>query len=205
MAAQLPRPPGLKPAPRSAGRRDRLLDQIVEHLVAVGIADLSLRPLAQALGTSTYSLSYHFGSKDGLVHAAVIELERRQLASVDAALRGAPAGGLEEVLVAIWGAIVANLPTERVLLELAMSRSSELPDALRARLSGAWVAAIGAMFEARGMPRASAVVEATILNALFVGLEVDLMNTGDHARAVAAVRAYGARTHRDWVSRAKAG
>ncbi len=49
--------------------RDRLLAAAVEQAMRGGIADLSLRELAAAIGTSHRMLLYHFGSREGLLVA----------------------------------------------------------------------------------------------------------------------------------------
>ena len=55
--------------PRAADREKRrhLLDRTVDYVYEHGIANLSLRPLAKALGVSAAILLYHFTSKDQLV------------------------------------------------------------------------------------------------------------------------------------------
>src|SRR5438045_6471980 len=58
--------------------RDRLLAGAVDYVAEHGVGELSLRPLAAALGTSHRMLIYHFGSKEGLLVAVVREVERRQ-------------------------------------------------------------------------------------------------------------------------------
>ncbi|MEX0343137.1 MAG: TetR/AcrR family transcriptional regulator [Erythrobacter sp.] len=52
--------------------RETLLPRLAAHVLAHGLADASLRPLARAAGTSDRMLIYHFGSKDALV-AALLE------------------------------------------------------------------------------------------------------------------------------------
>ena len=62
--------------------RERLLAAAVEQARQGGIADLSLRELAAAIGTSHRMLLYHFGSREGLLLAiagAVEETERATL------------------------------------------------------------------------------------------------------------------------------
>ncbi len=49
--------------------RDRLLAAAVDQAMNGGIADLSLRELASAVGTSHRMLLYHFGSREGLLVA----------------------------------------------------------------------------------------------------------------------------------------
>ena len=48
-------------------RKEILTDELVAYLLEHGLSDLSLRPLADALGTSARLLIYHFESKEGLL------------------------------------------------------------------------------------------------------------------------------------------
>ena len=59
-------------------RKSELLDAATEYVLAHGLSDLSLRPLAQQLGISHASLLRHFSSKDELV-MAVLERIRTDL------------------------------------------------------------------------------------------------------------------------------
>jgi AcrR family transcriptional regulator len=52
-------------------RRAELLDEVVSYLGRHGVAGVSLRPVARALGVSVNALVHHFGSKDELVVAAL--------------------------------------------------------------------------------------------------------------------------------------
>ena len=52
-------------------RREVLLDTVTDHVLERGLIDLTLRPLAAAIGTSDRMLIYHFGSRDALVSAVV--------------------------------------------------------------------------------------------------------------------------------------
>ena len=45
---------------------DRLLHDAIAYVAEHGLAELSLRKLAAAIGTSHRMLIYHFGSKEGL-------------------------------------------------------------------------------------------------------------------------------------------
>ncbi|GAA5169831.1 TetR/AcrR family transcriptional regulator [Pseudonocardia eucalypti] len=60
--------------------RERLLNAAVHYLGTRGISDLSLRQLADALGTSHRMLIYHFGSKEGLVTEVLNTVARSQRA-----------------------------------------------------------------------------------------------------------------------------
>jgi len=62
--------------------RDRLLAAAVRQALRGGIADLSLRELAAAIGTSHRMLIYHFGSREGLLTAVTRQVEERQRAAL---------------------------------------------------------------------------------------------------------------------------
>src|SRR5215469_16471022 len=57
--------------------KERLLDAVIDHFTTDGLADQSLRRIAEAIGSSHRMLLYHFGSKDGLLLAVVREVEAR--------------------------------------------------------------------------------------------------------------------------------
>lgn len=69
--------------------RETLLPLLATHVMAHGLNDASLRPLAKAAGTSDRMLIYHFGSKDGLVAALLEYLAGMFAGSLDTAF---PAG-----------------------------------------------------------------------------------------------------------------
>ncbi|GES31411.1 TetR family transcriptional regulator [Streptomyces angustmyceticus] len=52
-------------------RRTEILDAVIAHLAETGIAHLSLRPPARALGHSTRVLTHHFADKDALITAVL--------------------------------------------------------------------------------------------------------------------------------------
>lgn len=58
--------------------RSVLLERILDEVAANGLADRSLRELAEAVGSSHRMLLYHFGSRAGLVAAVVESVEAAQ-------------------------------------------------------------------------------------------------------------------------------
>src|SRR3978361_469623 len=95
--------------------RTKLLDAAVAHALESGIADLSLRELASAIGTSHRMLIYHFGSRAGLIVALVRTVEEAQRAFLDdlvADQRLSPADPLRE----LWRRLAdpALWPNERL-------------------------------------------------------------------------------------------
>src|SRR5689334_12376183 len=106
-------------------RRDDLLRQAYAYALEHGLADLSLRPLAAAIGSSPRVLLFLFGSKDGLVRELLARARADQLALLERA-RG---GGLSEVAETVWSWLAA--PEHRALLTLWLegySRSLVAPD-----------------------------------------------------------------------------
>jgi AcrR family transcriptional regulator len=69
-----------------SARREELLEAAYRHALAHGLVDLSLRPLAAAIGTSPRVLMFLFGNKDGLVRALLARAREDELAAL-AALR----------------------------------------------------------------------------------------------------------------------
>ena len=65
---------GRKPDPE---RRAELLQEVVSYLLDSCIHQTSLRPLANELGTSTYTFVYHFGSKEKLITMALDQVAQR--------------------------------------------------------------------------------------------------------------------------------
>ena len=54
--------------------KDAMLQAMLAHVLEHGIADVSLRPLARAAGTSDRMLIYHFGSKQVLIGELLMAL-----------------------------------------------------------------------------------------------------------------------------------
>jgi AcrR family transcriptional regulator len=69
--------------PSNPERPAKLLDAVVVYLVKNGVANLSLRPLAKAVGSSNRGLLYHFGSKEGIVDKAFALPRERQRAAYE--------------------------------------------------------------------------------------------------------------------------
>ena len=79
-------------------RPEELRAAIIQYLVKHGIADLSLRPLAKAVGSSPRVLLYYFGSKEKIVAKALAEIRDRQRTTYDQM----QAPTFEQACRAIW-------------------------------------------------------------------------------------------------------
>jgi AcrR family transcriptional regulator len=177
---------GRRPNPQ---RKHDLLDEIVVYLGETGIGDLSLRPLAKCLGTSTYTLTYQFGSKDQLVADAVrhaLELRRQSVAEL--AVEGAPPAELVRRLWS-WSTHPPNLRLVRMLLEattLAHSQPAVFGDVGQQVVSQGVGLLSDAIVRAGSSPAIASRV-ATQAYGTLVGLQMDLMATGDRERVDLAV------------------
>jgi AcrR family transcriptional regulator len=186
------------PAPRG---RERLLDEVIAHFTAEGLADQSLRHIAHATGTSHRMLLYHFGSKEGLFLAVVQRVEARTQSVLAGVARdiGLQAGeATDEVVRRMWAYVAdpALAGFERLFFAL-YARALQADDAARPLLEGeleAWLDANVALTVAAGVPPDIARTHARLGLAVVRGLLLDLLATGDRAGVDAALDAF-ARTY----------
>jgi AcrR family transcriptional regulator len=157
-------------------RREELLEGCYQYVLEHGLSGLSLRPLAQAVGSSPRVLLYLFGSKDGLVRELLARARRYELE----ALEDVHGDGLEAVTATLWEWLSA--PQHRRLLILwvdAYARSLVAPH-------GPW-----AGFARQTVEDWQDVAERTRTIALLRGGLLDLLATGDERRVGAAVAGRG--------------
>ncbi len=74
------------PKPSKGETRERLCRAAADYILAHGLSSASLRPLAQAAGTSDRMLIYHFGTKATLIREALILLSQDMQQSLATAL-----------------------------------------------------------------------------------------------------------------------
>jgi len=172
------------------GARDRLLHDAIAYVAEHGLADLSLRGLATAIGTSHRMLIYHFGGKEGLVVAVIRAVEQQQrermeALEIDATLTPA------EMARRMWRHLSdpALWPNERLFFEMyghaLQARFPGAPDFLR-DIVESWLEPIAATRQAQGIDPDVARAQARLDLAMTRGLLLDLLATGDRAGADAA-------------------
>lgn len=182
-------------------RRVALLDSVVSYLAEHGLANVSLRPMAHALGVSVNALVHHFGSKEDLIVAALRRSEETQTAVEEQWLERRPNLSQADLLRAWWRWITAspqNLALVRLGIEAAAldATVTGLPSRVRGDQIGVWREHIEQRLIADGMPPAVAAVEASLAKAMFTGLVVDLLATGHKARLTRALEVGLARLDR---------
>lgn len=168
-------------------RRNELLDEVVGYLSLHGIANLSLRPMASEIGVSVNALMHHFGSKDDLIVAA-LERSGDTQAEIEARwLRRRPGMSQADLLRAWWrwiNASPANLAIVRLGIEAAALDATRtgLPRPIQGAQIGFWREHIEERLIADGMQRNAAAIEASLTKAMFTGLVIDLLASGQRAR-----------------------
>jgi AcrR family transcriptional regulator len=186
---------GRKPNP---DRKPELLRAVVAELAHTGLAGVSLRPLASALGVSTYTLSYHFGSKEQLLAEALahVEEEQRRLVAGWTEELGSEADAAA-VIERYWAWVSRpeNLGQVRLVFEVITTPQGAelLPAQDRRQLMSAWVELIAGELHHHGVPERQATIEATIAASALAGMVLDLLATGDQRRLRIAAQVLGER------------
>ena len=179
-----------------SARKRQLLDAAYDYVIERGLTELSLRPLAEAIGSSPRVLLFLFGSKDGLVQALLDRARADELALLaDVETKG----GLAEVGRRVWRWLAH--PDHRRLLTLwaeGYARSLVNPagpwaDFARRTVQD-WLNILAAAQPPRHRRTARGVVERTLLLAVLRGALLDLLATGDTERTTAAVNAHLSRS-----------
>src|SRR3954468_21655723 len=101
-----------------SARKVELLEAAYRYGLDNGLARLSLRPLATAIGSSPRVLVFLFGNKDGLVRAVLARARTDELAILDqVGMSGDPAAdGLATAVERLWRWLAA--PPHQQLLKL---------------------------------------------------------------------------------------
>lgn len=162
-------------------RRAELLDRLLDYSTTHGLSEVSLRPLAGAVGSSPRMLLYFFGSKDELVREVLRHSRGVQLRLLADTLAEQP--GRAAALRALWGWVSdpAHHNLGRFFFE-CYARS--LHDTEAWRDFGQW-SVIDWLPHITGA-LGSTEAEATLVLATIRGLMLDLLATGDIDRANAA-------------------
>lgn len=176
-----------------SAREGELLEAAYRYALTHGLADLSLRPLAAAIGSSPRVLLYLFNSKDGLVRALLARARADELAMLEQLVRGNDGADLPGALTRIWEWLAH--PAHRDLLALWLegyARSLTEPSGPWAHFAeqtvSDWLALLAQFQASATRNAAAAVAQRTAALALLRGALLDLLATGDITRIDAAVR-----------------
>lgn len=175
MAIRSPRAPARKAAAPRAQRSDgnltrlHILDVAGQLFAELGYANTTSKAICARAGTNMAAVNYHFGGKDGLYEAVLIE-GHRQVVSLDelvdvAALPADPRAKLRMVLshllemgirpAAPWGF--------RVVLREALSPSAMAPAMFRRAIQPKARLLLGLIAEIVGLPVSHAAVQGALM------------------------------------------
>lgn len=168
-----------------------LLEAFVDYVIENGMSDLSLRPAAAAIGTSPRMLLYYFGSKEGLIAAAIRQAREREMAmfAIEAQKWGATSSTQVFQRIWAWYASERRAPYMRFFFEV-YGVALQHPKMYREFLE-----TVGSDFQsftevalgAQGIDRREAKVLATVYIGTLRGLLFDLLTTRERWRINAAL------------------
>lgn len=183
--------------PRETGRRDEVAQAATDYVLEHGLVGLSLRPLAAELGTSDRMLLYHFANKDDLVSTVLRVSNDRSVAQIRAL---PPSRDVRHAVLDLWATVSAPRieRCQRMYVEAAaLGLFGREPYASVVREANAvWVSAVADHLVASGTPHRRAARAVALLDAAFMGFQLDLPLRGDPwvdqavtdlAQAVAAI------------------
>jgi len=171
-------------------RRDELISKSLDYFMRHGVAGLSLRPLAEGIGTSARMVVYHFESKDGLITTVMDEVRARiqkSFARVMMDTRKKPAAHL---MRAFWTWMIhpSNVQYLRLLFEvqvLAIQNPVRYARYME-RTSSGWLDIIESCLP----PSKEKRVFATLCTAVIDGLLLEYLSTRDKQRTTKALEAF---------------
>ncbi|MFJ3766100.1 TetR/AcrR family transcriptional regulator [Streptomyces sp. NPDC090082] len=179
-------------APTPSARRNELLEAAYRYALAHGLADLSLRPLAEAIGSSPRVLLFLFESKDGLLRALLARARADELALLERTGDPDRPAGLAAAVAQVWTWLAAE--EHRPLLRLwaeAYTRSLTQPDGPWAGFARAtvedWLGLLAASQPPAERDSASGLTRRTLALAVLRGALLDLLATDEEERLTAAV------------------
>lgn len=183
--------------PPPSARQNDLLERAYDYVLTHGLAELSLRPLATAIGSSPRVLLYLFGSKDGLVRALLARARKDELDLLQRLreLNGDQPVGLAMVAEQIWSWL--SDPRRRPLLTLwaeGYVRALIDPDGpwqgFAQTTVDDWLAVLATAQPPEARDTTDGRNERTLLLATLRGTLLDLLATGDDQRTTSALRAH---------------
>ena len=170
-------------------KKPALLEQIVDYLIDKPLSALTFRGLATALEVSSFTLVYHFGTRDELVRDIIKAIATRQRGfetvfdpndvTVDSYF-----AGLRQTFELTL--VPRNRALQRLEFEAQMLEAVAPDHALTKIAHEELHARARDTLMALGVDRASAVLESQLLLDTFYGIQVGLVVSGDVERATAA-------------------
>lgn len=171
-----------------SARREELVEQATDWVLRNGLVGLSLRPMAEALETSDRMLIYYFGSKEQLI----VDILRCSAERSAAELRSLPPSvSPQQAVFDQWRLRTTESQSqcERVYVEAStLGLFGQQPYAAEvAAMNDVWMEAVRLHLVASGVPQARSREIAELVEAAFMGFELDRPFTSAQPPALAAL------------------
>ena len=170
-----------KPGRPSTGARERIRDACLEVLKSDGYAGLTIARVAARAGENKALVSYHFGSKQGLIAEAGRELGRVITADVLEGLEGAVT--VEEIVRGgvdgVWRILERDARVARVYFDLnAVSVVEDDVRAVMREIKEQWRTVFAGLLRDAGVPARTAATGAVMMIAVNEGLCLEWIERG---------------------------
>jgi AcrR family transcriptional regulator len=153
------------------GNRDALLAGAKRCIVEKGYAHTTARDIVAASGTNLASIGYHFGSKDALLDAAILDSFDDWDDDIEAALRDHRDGQPADRLAAFLDVLIEKVRTDRAIVAASVQ----------------WVAQIQFSAAVRGQLAEAFAGARRGLAAMLLGVEEEAVTGDESALAVGSL------------------
>lgn len=164
----------------------RSSDYFLKH----GVAHLSLRPLAAAVGTSARMLVHHFGSKEELIAAVMEQMRTRLQSSFEPLVQANTKTKPGDIMLSFWKTLMKKefQPYLRLLFEVQIL-AIQNPRRYKRYLvdsSATWIALIRQALP----PGENNAAWATLCMAVIDGLILEYLSTGNRRRTSQSIELF---------------
>jgi AcrR family transcriptional regulator len=173
-------------------RKPQLIEEILDYLLDKSLASLSFRTISQALGFSTYTLVYHFGTRAELISEIVAAVSTRA-EGIEERLKRAPntldayLEGFEESWE--WTLQPRNRQLQRLEFEASLIEAVEPKEhTFNRALFDTWLRIGQQGLTALGVSAGDARSEVRLLVDSFYGIQYDFVLNGNADAASSAFR-----------------
>ncbi|HUG51343.1 MAG TPA: TetR/AcrR family transcriptional regulator [Terrimesophilobacter sp.] len=169
-------------------RKPELVANILEYLLDKPLSSLTFRKLASALGVSTFTLVYHFGTRSAMMRDVVAAISARE-AGIHENLVTNPASldayfdGLERFWE--WTLKPRNRQLQRLEFEASMMEALAPEHTFVRALLARWQQIGYHALISFGVGEADAEEESRLVIDTFYGVQFDLVVNGDETKATA--------------------
>jgi AcrR family transcriptional regulator len=189
----------------ASARQQELLQLAYEYVLQHGLMTLSLRPLAQAIGSSPRVLLFLFGSKEGLIQALLARARAAELAFLEEMRPAGRPDDFASVVRRVWQWLVAREHRPMLVLWLeTYAHSLVEPEGpytkFALRTVEDWLELLATHQTPQQRRTRVGANERALALAVLRGAMLDLLASGDEVRTTALVEAHlsgtaGARDH----------